>query len=68
MSLFASPGQVVCIPMLEGASSMVLAALKAGCTVIGADEDQSRIDLVLEQLRGAMPESQPSDQEDLRSE
>ena len=56
MSLFASPGQVVCIPMLQGASSMVLAALKAGCTVIGADEDQSRIDLVLEQLRGAMPE------------
>ena len=56
VSLFASPGQVVCIPMLQGASSMVLAALKAGCTVIGADEDQSRIDLVLEQLRGAMPE------------
>ena len=65
---FASPGQVVCIPMLQGASSMVVAALKAGCTVIGADEDQSCIDLVLEQLRGAMLESQPSGQEDLRSE
>ena len=58
---FASRGQVVRIPMLQGACSMVLAALKAGCTVISADEDQSRIDLVLKQLRGAVPESQPSD-------
>ena len=61
MDLLASPGQVVCIPMLQEAYSMALAALKAGCTVIGADEDQSRIDLVSEQLRSAMAESQPSD-------
>lgn len=61
VNLFASQGQVVCIPTLQGASRMVAAAVKAGCRVIGADEDHSRIDLALEQLRGAVPESQPSD-------
>ena len=44
---FASPGQVVCIPTLKGSCGAVLATLGSGCTVIGADEDQSVIDLIV---------------------
>ena len=56
---FASQGQVVLDPMVHGRSGVVSAAVRGGCTFIGADEDQSRIDLVLEQLRRAVPESPP---------
>ena len=59
---YASQGQVVLDPMVHGRSGVVSAAVRGGCTFIGADEDQSRIDLVLEQLRRAVPESPPSDQ------
>ena len=44
---FASPGQVVCIPTLKGSCGAVLATLGSGCTVIGADEDQSVINLIV---------------------
>ena len=47
---------------------MAVVAVTAGCVFVRADEDQSRLDLVLEQLRGAVPGSQPSDQEEIRSE
>ena len=52
---FASPGQVVCIPTLQGSCGAVLAALGSGCTVIGADEDQSLIDEVVREA------SEPAD-------
>ena len=61
---FASHGQVVCDPMVQGRSGVVSAALDLGCAFIGADDDQSHIDLVLEQLDAAAPESQPPDRED----
>ena len=60
---FASQGQVVCDHMLGGRSRVVLAAIRGGCTFIGADEDQWRIYRVLEQLAGAVTESPPPDQE-----
>ena len=56
---FASQGLLVCDPMVNGRSGVALAALAAGCTFIGADEDRSRIDLVLEQLGGAELGSPP---------
>ena len=53
---FSSHGQVVCDPMLRGKSGVVSAALDLDCTFVGADDDQSRIDLVLEQLTGSVTE------------
>ena len=60
---FASQSQVVCDPMLCGRSRVALAVLGAGCTFIGADEDQSSIDLLLEQVNGSLSESPPLEQE-----
>ena len=60
---FASQGQVVCDHMVGGRSRVVLAAIRGGCTFIGADENQWRIYRVLEQLAGAVTESPPPDQE-----
>ena len=40
---FSSPGQVVCVPWLKDNTTAALAALESGCTVIGADDDQSVI-------------------------
>ena len=60
---FASQGQVVCDHMVGGRSRVVLAAIRGGCTFIGADEDQWRIYRVLEQLAGTVTESPPPDQE-----
>ena len=53
---FASHGQVVCAPMLQGSSGVVSAVLDLGCAFIGADDDQSHIDLILEELTGASNE------------
>ena len=44
---FATRGQTLCIPTLADNGSTVVAALAAGCTVIGADEDQSVIDVIV---------------------
>lgn len=51
---FSSHGQVVCDPMIQGKTGVVSAALDLGCAFVGADEDQSLIDLVLERLTGAV--------------
>ena len=40
-----------------------MAAVRGGCTIIGADDDQWRIDRVLEQLAGTVTESPPPDRE-----
>ena len=50
VSRFASQGQVVCIPTLQGNSSAVLGALGSGCTVVGVDEYQSIIDDVVREV------------------
>ena len=50
VSRFASPRQVICIPTLQGGFGAVLATLGSGCTVIGADEDQSLIDDVVREV------------------
>ena len=63
VSHFASQGQVGCDPMISGRSGSVLAAIRGGCTFIGADQDQSRLDRVVEQLAGAVSGSPPPDQE-----
>ena len=47
---FASPGQVVCDPMLNGRSSIAVAAAKTGCIFVGADVDPSRIEGVVREL------------------
>ena len=60
---FASPGQVVCDPMVGGRSDVASAAIRGGCTFIGADEDRSGIDGVVEQLASAVSNSPPPDQE-----
>ena len=60
---FASQGHLACEPTVGGRSRVVLAAIRGGCTFIGADEDQWRIYRVLEQLAGAVTESPPPDQE-----
>ena len=60
---FASRGQLVCEPTVSCRSHVVLADFTGGCTIIGADEDQSRIHRVLEQLAGDVTESPPPDQE-----
>ena len=60
---FASSGQVVCDPMVGGRSAVASAAIGGGCTFIGADDDQSRIDRVVEQLAGTVSNSPPQHQE-----
>ena len=50
VSRFASSGQKICIPALAENGSAVTAALEAGCTVIGADQYQSVIDDLVNQL------------------
>ena len=47
---FALRGQVVCDAMLCGSSGAVLAAWDGGCTFIGADDDESRLDRVHDAL------------------
>ena len=48
---FVKPGQVVCIPELSGGGiSLLIAAARAGCKVIAADSEQSRIRRVVKEL------------------
>ena len=42
----ASPGQVVCDPIAGGRDGVAQAAVGAGCTFIGADQDQDRMHTV----------------------
>ena len=63
VQLFASQGQVVCDPLLSGRNGVALAVVETGCAFIGAGEDQSSIDLLWEQLNGAVPTPPPLDQE-----
>ena len=60
---FASRGQTLCIPTLTDNEGAVVAALAAGCTVIGADEDQSVIDDVVRRVSEPMDDSSPDDPE-----
>ena len=60
---FASRGQTLCIPILTDNCGAVVAALAAGCTVIGADEDQSVIDDVVRRVSEPMDDSSPDDPE-----
>ena len=63
LSRFASPGQVVCIPTLQGSCGAVLAAMGSGCTVIGADEDQALIDVIVREASEPADDSSSVDQE-----
>ena len=47
---FALRGQVVCDAMLCGGSGAAVAARDRGCTFIGADDDESRLDRVYDAL------------------
>ncbi len=48
---FVKPGQVVCIPDLSvGNIHLLIAAAKAGCRIIAADSNQSRISRVVKEL------------------
>ena len=60
---FASRGQTLCIPILTDNCGAVVAALAAGCTVIGADEDQSVIDDVVRRVSAPTDDSSPDDPE-----
>ena len=60
---FASLGQVVCDPLLSGRSGVALAVVETGCAFVGADEDQSSIDVLWEQVNGSLSESPPLEQE-----
>ena len=60
---FASRGQTLCIPILTDNCGAVVAALAAGCTVIGADEDQSVIDDVVRRVSEPTDDSSPDDPE-----
>ena len=60
---FASRGQTLCILTLTDNGGAVVAALAAGCTVIGADEDQSVIDDVVRRVSEPMDDSSPDDPE-----
>ena len=60
---FASRGQTLCIPTLTDNGGAVVAALAAGCTVIGTDEDQSVIDDVVRRVSKPTDDSSPDDPE-----
>ena len=60
---FASRGQTLCIPTLTDNGGAVVAALAAGCTVIGADDDQSVIDDVVRRVSEPTDDSSPVDPE-----
>ena len=60
---FASRGQTLCIPTLTDNGGAVVAALAAGCTVIGADEEQSVIDDVVRRVSEPTDDSSPVDPE-----
>ena len=60
---FASRGQTLCIPILTDNCGAVVAALAAGCTVIGADEEQSVIDDVVRRVSEPTDDSSPVDPE-----
>ena len=60
---FASRGQTLCIPILTDNCGAVVAALAAGCTVIGADEEQSVIDDVVRRVSEPTHDSSPDDPE-----
>ena len=45
-----TPGQVVCNPMLRGASGLALAVLKNGCHFVGAGADETALNSVYEEL------------------
>ena len=48
---FVKPGQVVCVPELSrGSSSLLMAAARAGCKIIAADDKPSRIRKVAKEL------------------
>ena len=55
----AFQGQLVCELTVGGKSRIVLAAIRGVCTLIGADEDQSRIYRGWEKLAGDVNESPP---------
>ena len=60
---FASRGQTLCIPTLTDNGGAVVAALAAGCTVIGTEEDQSVIDDVVRRVSKPTDDSSPDDPE-----
>ena len=60
---FASRGQTLCIPILTDNCGAVVAALATGCTVIGADEEQSVIDDVVRRVSEPTDDSSPDDPE-----
>ena len=60
---FASRGQTLCIPTLTDNGGAVVAALAAGCTVIGADDDQPVIDDVVRRVSEPTHDSSPDDPE-----
>ena len=60
---FASRGQTLCIPILTDNCGAVVAALAAGCTVIGADDEQSVIDDVVRRVSEPTHDSSPDDPE-----
>ena len=60
---FASRGQTLCIPILTDNCGAVVAALAAGCTVIGADEDQSVTDHIVKELSDLKKDSSSNDPE-----
>ena len=63
VSRFASPGQVVGIPLLHGMGPAALATVRAGCALIGADEDQSIIDGVARLLPASTDGASPDELE-----
>ena len=59
---FANGGRV-CIPTLSDNRGSAVAAVKSGCTVIAADEDQAVIDNIVNELSDLARDSSPNDQE-----
>ena len=60
---FIRPGQVVCDPALDGRSSLAKAVFRAGCRFIGADIDNSRIEVVVRDLSASADDSHSDDLE-----
>ena len=59
VSRFATTGQVVLNPMFNGLSGTGRAALKIGCTYIGADADESRLETLASALDAPDPPAPP---------